>query len=106
MNTITYNKLVRDRIPEIIEENGDSCRSKILSDAEYTEALNAKLDEEVAEFHKDQNAEELADIMEILYALAKTIGSNKEELEQIRAKKAEKRGAFEQKIFLIETTKH
>ena len=56
-----YNKLVRDKIPEIIEADGKSCKTKILSDEEYLKMIDAKLDEELAEYHKDQNIEELAD---------------------------------------------
>ena len=56
-----YNKLVRDRIPEIIEASGAECKTEILSDEKYLEMIDAKLDEELAEYHKDQNLEELAD---------------------------------------------
>lgn len=100
----TYNKLVRDRIPEIIEATGNSCKTRILSDEEYIKMLDAKLDEELAEYHKDQNIEELADLLEVIRAAAIARGSSLEELEDIRAKKAEERGGFEKKIFLIETT--
>lgn len=58
--TITYNKLVRDRIPEIIHSSGKTCSIKILSDEEYLKLVDAKLDEELVEYHKDQNIEELA----------------------------------------------
>ncbi len=61
MNKIKYNKLVRDRIPEIIESSGKTCSTEILSPEEYLRMLDAKLDEELAEYHKDQNIEELAD---------------------------------------------
>ena len=53
--TITYNKLVRDRIPEIIHSSGKTCSIEILSDEEYLKLVDAKLDEELAEYHKDQN---------------------------------------------------
>ena len=62
MSIKQYNKLVRDRIPEIIEASGKNCVTEILSDADYLELLDAKLDEELAEYHKDQNVEELAEI--------------------------------------------
>lgn len=99
----TYNKLVRDRIPEIIEASGAECKTKILSDGEYLKMIDAKLDEELAEYHVDQNIEELADLIEVIRAATIARGYTLEELETVRAKKAEKRGGFEKKIFLIET---
>lgn len=98
-----YNKLVRDRIPEIIEASGSECKTKILSDEKYLEMIDAKLDEELAEYHKDQNIEELADLLEVIRAATLAHGYTLEELEDVRAKKAEKRGGFEKKILLIET---
>lgn len=96
-----YNKLVRDKIPQIIEENGGKAEMRILSDEEYRSFLEAKLDEEVVEYHRDKNAEELADILEVVYALAASIGCSKEELEAVYQKKHNARGGFEKKIFLI-----
>ena len=101
--TKTYNKLVRDRIPEIIEGSGAKCKTKILSDEEYLKMVDAKLDEELAEYHADQNIEELADLLELIRAAALARGYTLEEFEAVRAKKAEKRGGFEKKILLIET---
>ena len=60
MNIIKYDKLVRDRIPEIIEASGKTCKTAILNDEDYLRMIDAKLDEELAEYHKDQNIEELA----------------------------------------------
>lgn len=102
MSVKPYHKLVRDRIPEIIEASGKSCVTEILSDADYLELLDAKLDEELAEYHKDQNVEELADLLEVIYAAAKARGYTLEQLEVVRAEKASKRGAFEKKILLKE----
>ena len=99
---VKYKKLVRDRIPEIIEATGKTCVTEILSDADYLRMVDAKLDEELAEYHKDQNIEELADLMEVIYAAAIARGYTLEQLEQVRADKAEKRGAFEKKILLKE----
>ena len=96
----TYNKLVRDRIPEIIEKDNKRCDVRILDDAEYLKMVDAKLDEELAEYHKDQNIEELADLIEVIYAAAKARGYSIAELEEIRAQKAEKRGVFEKRFFL------
>ena len=97
-----YNKLVRDRIPEIIETSGNICVTEILSDEDYLKMLDAKLDEELAEYHADQNIEELADLMEVIRACAVARGYSVEELEQVRAEKATKRGGFEKRILLKE----
>lgn len=102
MGVIAYNKLVRDRIPEIIENDGKTCRIQILTDEEYIKKVDAKLDEELAEYHKDQNIEELADLMEVIYAAAIARGYSVEELEAVRKKKLQKRGAFVKKILLKE----
>ena len=102
MKKIVYNKLVRDKIPEIIEKDGKSCTTEILSDKDYLKMIDAKLDEELAEYHKDQNIEELADLLEVTYAAAEARGYSIEELETVRAKKAEKRGGFKEKILLKE----
>ena len=93
-------KLVRDRIPEIIEKNGEIPHIRILPEEEYRRCLEAKLDEEVAEFHADQNAEELADILEVVYALADSIGS-RDALLEIYRKKHDARGGFEKRILLV-----
>ena len=97
---IIYNKLVRDKIPEIIEESGKTCEIEILSDEGYLQMLDKKLDEELAEYHQEQNIEELADLLEVLYATAKARGYSIEELEQVRVEKQEVRGGFDKKILL------
>ena len=102
MSTIKYHKLVRDCLPEIIEASGKTCVTEILSDEDYLHMVDAKLDEELAEYHKDQNIEELADLMEVIYAAAIARGYTLEELERVRAEKAEKRGGFAKKILLKE----
>lgn len=99
---ITYNKLVRNRIPEIIEADGKTCKTQILTDEEYLRYVDEKLDEELAEYHKYGSIEELADLLEVICAAAKARGSSIEDVEAIRARKVEKRGGFEKKIFLIE----
>ena len=99
---IHYNKLVRDRIPEIIESSGKSCTTEILSAEDYLCMIDAKLDEELAEYHKDQNIEELADLLEVIRAAAIARGYTIEELERVRAEKAAKRGGFEKRILLKE----
>jgi predicted house-cleaning noncanonical NTP pyrophosphatase (MazG superfamily) len=96
-----YNKLVRDKIPDIIRAGGEVPNIRILESAEYFVHLDRKLDEEVAEFHAERNLEELADILEVVYALAEGIASDKEALEQVYARKHEARGGFRERIFLI-----
>ena len=98
--TKQYHKLVRDRIPEIIESSGKICETEVLADDEYLRMVDDKLDEELAEYHKEQNIEELADLMEVIYAAAIARGYSIEQLEQVRVQKAKKRGAFEKKILL------
>lgn len=96
----TYNKLVRDRIPEIIEAAGKRCKIEILNDEEYLKAIDEKLDEELSEYHKDQNLEELADLLEVIYAAVRARGYSVEDLENIRVKKAHERGTFDNRILL------
>ena len=98
---MNYHKLVRDKIPAIIEQNGQVPVVRILWDAEYAYYLEQKLDEEVSEFHKDKNVEELADILEVVYALAENMGHTKEELLEVCQKKHDERGGFRDRIFLI-----
>ena len=98
-----FNKLVRDRIPEIIESTGQIAHVKILEDEEYLFELEKKLDEEVGEYHRDKNLEELADILEVVYALADEIGS-REELMAIFDKKHQARGGFEKRYYLVSTS--
>ena len=104
MPTKTYHKLVRDNIPSIIEATGASCETEILSDAEYLRMLDAKLSEELAEYHADHNVEELADLLEVIYACAAARGITRAELEALRAEKAAKRGGFVCKILLKTVT--
>ncbi|GAJ58566.1 hypothetical protein B23_1777 [Geobacillus thermoleovorans B23] len=106
MDMPMYNKLVRDRIPTIIEQAGKTFTTRILDDEEYRKELQKKAFEELEEYvqaETDEAAlEELADVLEIIHALAECHGASIEQVEQIRAKKAEKRGGFRDKIFLIE----
>ena len=97
-----YHKLVRDRIPEIIEAGGKTCVTEVLSDEDYIAALDAKLEEELREYYADHSLEELADLLEVLRACAVARGYTLEQLENVRAEKAAKRGAFTKKILLKE----
>lgn len=99
-----YNKLVRDKIPGIITADGETCKTRILSDEEYMEALDAKLNEEVAEYQKDKSLEEMADILEVLHAICVARGYLLDELEAARANKTDKKGGFCKKIYLESTT--
>ena len=97
-----YNKLVRDRIPQIIESTGQTPVTRILSGEEYLKMVDAKLDEELAEYHADGNVEELADLLEVIYAAAQARGTTVQQLEQIRIRKAGERGGFRERILLLE----
>lgn len=97
-----YNKLVRDKIPDIIEQTGKFCTIEILSDEDYLKMIDAKLDEELMEYHQNQNIEELADLMEVIYAATEARGYSIEELERVRREKVKERGAFKGKILLRE----
>ena len=102
MSAIKYDKLVRDRIPEIIEASGRKCVCGILSDEDYIIRLDEKLNEELAEYQESKSMEELADLLEVIRAVAVARGSSMEEVEAIRRDKAAKRGGFEKKILLTE----
>ena len=95
-----HNKLVRDKIPEIIEKAGKKAYTHILSEEDYMTELDKKLNEECAEYQADKSIEELADMLEVMYAIAEARGWSVSELEAVRREKAEKRGAFERRIFL------
>lgn len=95
-----YNKLVRDNIPEIISLNNEKAIIRILTDEEYLKELNKKLKEEMHEYFEENNIEELADILEVIYAILDAKKVEREEFENIRKTKTEKRGAFKKKIFL------
>lgn len=96
----TYNKLVRDNIPEIIKNNGEQPITEVLNETRYLEELHKKLFEEATEFVEEDSIEELADLMEVIYAIARLRNINLDEVEQIRKQKAHKRGGFEKRIFL------
>ena len=97
-----YHKLVRDRIPEIIEADGKICVCETLADEDYMHLLDQKLNEELAEYQESKSLEELADLLEVMQAVVRARGWTLEDLEQVRADKAAKRGGFEKKILLKE----
>ena len=99
----TYNKLVRDKIPEEIDrESGRKCKYRILDDEEYLKELNKKVLEEANEFIEKDSIEELGDLMEVLNAIMKQKGYSIEEVKKIMKVKEQKKGAFNNKIFLEE----
>lgn len=102
----TYNKLVRDLIPKVIQDAGQVCHTRFLGEEEYITELNKKMHEELAEYEAAENAEdaieELADLLELIHAAASYYEITFDELEKIRAQKAEKRGGFEERIFLVD----
>jgi len=100
---VTYNKLVRDRIPEIIEANGHHAVTHVVDGQDYREALLAKLVEEAREAESspaDELPGELADVWEVLQALLKTLTMTTSELEELAAAKRTKRGGFGGRVFL------
>ena len=100
-----YNKLVRDRIPEIIKNRGDTAITHKASEKEYWEKLKEKLREEVDEFMEDGSdiRDEIIDILEIIYAICDFKKIDRKKLEALRKKKAKERGGFKKKIILDES---
>ena len=97
----TYNKLVIDRIPENIDsETGRKSQYRILDDTEYLKELNRKILEEANEFIEENSIEELGDLMEVINAIMKLKGYSMKEVNKVMKSKAEKKGAFDNKIFL------
>lgn len=80
---IEYDKLIRDRIPEIIERSGKKCIVEVMDDDTYLQYLDQKLNEELAEYQADKSLEELADLLEVMYAVAVARGYSVEELESV-----------------------
>ncbi|TAA73392.1 nucleoside triphosphate pyrophosphohydrolase [Planococcus salinarum] len=101
-----YNKLVRDNIPQVIEKTNKQFSTRILSKEEYMIEVKKKMNEELEEYQQaatnEEAVEELADMLELIHAAVKIHGATIEQLEEVRRAKAEKRGGFEKRIFLIE----
>lgn len=95
-----YNKLVRDKIPDIIKSDNKTCLTKVLDDEEYLSSLNTKLQEEMKEYLESGEVEELADLEEVLRAILDVKKVSYEDFEKIRLEKVSKRGTFKKKIFL------
>lgn len=92
-------KLVRDKIPQIIIADGRTPIVRTLSDEEYLSELDRKLNEEVAEYQADKSLEEMADVLEVLFAICEARGHSVDELIEVRDKKREKRGGFRDKVY-------
>lgn len=101
-DSVVYNKLVRDRIPDLIRAQGEVPMVRVRDEAEYRQALRQKLREEVAEYLESGEAEELADVLEVVYALAVAQDMSPEALEALRAEKWAKCGGFEKRLLLEE----
>ena len=97
-----YHKLVRDRIPEIIEKQGKLCVTEVLSLDSYIQMVDEKLNEELAEYQESKSLEELADLLEVMEAAVKARGYTWEELLAARDEKRQKRGGFQNRILLKE----
>lgn len=108
MSKKTWNKLVRDKIPEYLALKDIKALTRVLAKKDYLVELRKKLTEEILEYFaakkKKDRLEELADVLEVIYALAELDGCSPKELEKIRLEKADERGAFRDRVFLIETS--
>ena len=105
MDTKKYNKVVRDKIPEIIEESGKKYNLKQIDDASFLVEIEKKLIEEVNEYAENKDVEELADLLEVIYRISELRGVNPDELDRIRQDKGQKRGKFASNLFLIDAEK-
>lgn len=102
MTTIQYNKLIRDKIPQIIESSGKKAIVERLNDEKYIDNLNSKLGEELQEYLESNNIEELADLVEVIYAILDYKSVTLEQFDKIRIDKVDKRGAFKERLLLKE----
>ncbi len=98
-----YDKLVRDRIPEIIEASGNKCEIEVVSDEVALEYLYKKLNEEVGELLEDKNLDEIADVMEVLFAIGSKYGYSEDEVLGRRNEKKDTRGGFGSNLVLKKT---
>jgi len=100
--TTIYNKAIRDKIPEIIENSGKKGIVKQLSDEEFLPELEKKLSEEVNEYFSSGDIEELVDIIEIINRILELRNVNRKDFDSILSEKRKNRGAFDSNYFLIE----
>ena len=99
-----YHKLVRDRIPEMIEATGKTCRTEVLDNKTYLQLLDEKLNEELAEYQESKSMEELADLLEVMEAVVAARGYTWEQLQAAKDEKKAARGGFAEKILLLEVS--
>lgn len=97
---MNYNKLVRDRIPEMIREAGKTPITRSIPEEEMEAYLIDKLEEELQEFKESRDYEELADLLEVMEALVKLRGEDLFSLERVKEDKKRERGGFEERILL------
>ena len=102
MRTIKYDKLIRDKILEVIRAKGVEPKFRIASDDEYWGKLKEKLQEEVSEFLESGEVEEIADILEVIDAICEYKDINMNELTALKKNKSDQRGAFKKRIILEE----
>ncbi|EQK46726.1 putative phosphoribosyl-ATP pyrophosphohydrolase [[Clostridium] bifermentans ATCC 19299] len=96
-----YDKLVRDRIPEIIESSGNKCEVEVVSNEIALEYLYKKLNEEVSELLEDKNLDEIADVIEVLFAIGSKYGYSEEDVLNRRNEKKYARGGFEDNLIWV-----
>lgn len=94
------DKLVRDRIPEVVRENGETPVTHVAEGPEYRMRLREKLCEEAEEFRESGDPEELADLLEVLAAIRDAEGFDDDRLERLRERKADERGRFDEGVVL------
>ncbi|MCY9696423.1 nucleoside triphosphate pyrophosphohydrolase [Paenibacillus alginolyticus] len=101
---IRHKKLVRDKIPQVVGEQGKKAEFRVLSDVEYKAVLNLKLHEELLEFinaNEDDQITELADLVEVVYGILETKGVSIEDFEKVRLTKKAEYGGFKEKLLLV-----
>ena len=101
--TKKYDKLVRDKIPEIVKARGENIQIHIANEAEYWQKLKEKLQEEVSEFLVDESIAEMADVLEVIDALCEIKGFAREDVLRVQKQKADERGGFRKRIILEES---
>lgn len=95
-----YNKLIRDKIPQVIAAQGKSCETEVLTQEAYLEKLDEKLFEELKEYEESKSLEELADLLEVMEAVVLARGYTWEQLLAVRDEKRQARGGFQDRLLL------
>jgi len=108
MERDVHNKLIRDKIPEIITASGGQCEVRVMEEEEFERELRRKITEEAGELEgtpKEDLVNEMADVLELLKAIAVFYGIDFKQVEQEQVEKKEKRGGFEKRLFLVWSSK-